>query len=571
MNERKSFNLWDEKWICILNQDCEIQLVSLFELFKDAHNYKSLAGETETQNAAMIRFLLSILHTVFSRMDENGNETPLSLRNSRSRWKKLWDLGHFPMIPIVNYYKKWKNRFDLFDNEHPFYQVPQSAIESDKYTELKASKLNGEFAESNHQSRFFLGRTGKNKEQLSLAEASRWLIHLQSYDDRGKQSINWMLGWLGNLGFIYAVGDNLFQTLMLNLIFLRDGRELWGECKPTWENEKVRVCTDKENSLIVFPDNPAELYSIQTRRIRLNINADGYIDKFYSKGGDYFNITANNDSNLILNEQMTLFAQRKEEETNIITPRKHDKSVQIWREFASIVSQININDRDNLLTPGIIKWISIIQPLIGKDKFIHFFTVGIEYKRNSAIAEIFSDSLNIHTKLLKDAWSIDRKRIIKEIERIEKIADKAMQNLSDNLVFSCGIEDNRKSRDKEDKKDTGYRKLKSERDKWKRMFYFNLDIPFRIWLDNYVDKKEEGNIEDFLSSWREKSKQIARSVCDEMIFQFGKTAMIGHKFPKDDKKKDWHIRAEREKWYSSAQAKEDFEKDLHFIEKEYKI
>ena len=117
MSEIKSFNLWDEEWICVLDRDCQIKTVSLFELFRDANHYKSLAGETETQNAAMLRFLLAILHTVFSRMDEQGNENQITVRNARARWKTLWDMGYFPMRPIEKYFEKWKNRFDMFDPE----------------------------------------------------------------------------------------------------------------------------------------------------------------------------------------------------------------------------------------------------------------------------------------------------------------------------------------------------------------------------------------------------------------------------------------------------------------------
>ena len=36
-------------------------------------------------------------------------------------------------------------------------------------------------------------------------------------------------GWLGKLGYIQAQGNNLFETLMLNLTLLQDGVKLWGK------------------------------------------------------------------------------------------------------------------------------------------------------------------------------------------------------------------------------------------------------------------------------------------------------------------------------------------------------
>lgn len=53
------------------------------------------------------------------------------------------------------------------------------------------------------------------------------------------------------MGLIAAVGDNLFQTLMLNLTLLKNGRSLWeGEDKPIWEREPSK----KERQEIAVPD-----------------------------------------------------------------------------------------------------------------------------------------------------------------------------------------------------------------------------------------------------------------------------------------------------------------------------
>lgn len=67
------FNLLDEKWIPVIVDDKgRRELASLLDVFKEAPNYRSLAGDMATQDFAVFRLLLAVLHTVFSRVDAQG-------------------------------------------------------------------------------------------------------------------------------------------------------------------------------------------------------------------------------------------------------------------------------------------------------------------------------------------------------------------------------------------------------------------------------------------------------------------------------------------------------------------
>ena len=57
-----------------MKENGTIEEVSLITVFEQAHLYTDLAGELATQNVAMLRLLLAVLHTVFSRVDEHGEE-----------------------------------------------------------------------------------------------------------------------------------------------------------------------------------------------------------------------------------------------------------------------------------------------------------------------------------------------------------------------------------------------------------------------------------------------------------------------------------------------------------------
>ena len=68
------FNLLDEPWIRVLKKDCSEQEVSITEALIHAHEYLDLSGDMPEQDMAVLRLLLAVLHTVFSRVDENGQQ-----------------------------------------------------------------------------------------------------------------------------------------------------------------------------------------------------------------------------------------------------------------------------------------------------------------------------------------------------------------------------------------------------------------------------------------------------------------------------------------------------------------
>lgn len=112
------YNLVDEKWISVITLEGNNKEVSLKDLFMNAQNYHSLAGETETQNFAVLRLLLAVTQTIFSRYDAEGkpldtieindmmqqvkdvNESRFEEHENHlyKTWDGLWDKGKFPDI-----------------------------------------------------------------------------------------------------------------------------------------------------------------------------------------------------------------------------------------------------------------------------------------------------------------------------------------------------------------------------------------------------------------------------------------------------------------------------------------
>ena len=77
--------------------DNTVREVSLTEALVSAQDYVDLAGRDATQNAAVLRLLLAVLFTVFSRVDAKGKPQPLAQSDDAlERWSELWQLGRFP-------------------------------------------------------------------------------------------------------------------------------------------------------------------------------------------------------------------------------------------------------------------------------------------------------------------------------------------------------------------------------------------------------------------------------------------------------------------------------------------
>ena len=71
---------------------------------------------------------------------------------------------------------------------------------------------------------------------------------------------------------------------MLNLTLLQDGVKLWGENQPCWELDEPRSA---ERTEIALPDNPAQLLTLQSRRLLLDREGE-IVTGFSLLGGDFF-------------------------------------------------------------------------------------------------------------------------------------------------------------------------------------------------------------------------------------------------------------------------------------------
>lgn len=514
MNE-KEFNLIDEPWIRVMDNNYNISEVSIKEALLSAHEYKALKGELPTQDVAVMRLMLAVLHTVFSRVDENGEEMPLDDEDEDAaldRWKALWDKGNFSEKAITEYLDKWHERFWLFHPERPFGQT--AGLKSG--TDYDAPKLNGEVSESSNKKRFFSMYSGEDKMLLTYPQAARWLLYLNAYDDtsskptkEGKEKAGGKLpspgiGWLGKLGLIYLSGNNLFETLMLNLVMINHD-VVQSDQRPLWEQEKV---SSAERTQIAIPNNLAALYTFQSRRIILN-RKDGMVVSYKLLGGDFF------EKENAFFEPMTVWNLPKKD-TNTYTPKRHDPARQMWREFSVLY-----NENENRLA-GVILWYKhVLQGynLIPGSYFLNTVVTAVEYgDKDFFVKNVFYDSLTMHSELLSDLCADWRENIENEITRCTQTAG-AIARFAQDLYVSSGGSNSQK--------DKHYTEIPNI---VKPQLYFRLDMPFREWLRSIDPKCDNGKkMSEKQKEWQNTAKRTAVAYAKEMIAETDETAVVGHK------------------------------------------
>lgn len=425
------FNLLKEKWIRVMRPNGEVEEVSMLELFRTAHQYRRLSGELPTQDIALLRVFLAVLHSVFSVYDPDGNfseiQTPAA---ALGRWKTLWDLKAFPYEIIEAYLMHFEERFYLFHPERPFYQVPITG----KSTEYTAAKLNGTLSESANKVRLFPARTGAEKEWVSYEEAARWLIYVNAFDDTSSKATTRGqkvklpspgAGWLGKLGLVMATGENLFETLMLNLVLAKDSANaLWGSERPTWEAETLRSA---ERTEIPLPDNLSELYTLQSRRLLLK--RDGkQVTGYLLLGGDFFP-----KENALL-EPMTVWRVDNKKQPAEYQPRRHDPSRQMWRDFSALFVQAGPE-----MPPGVIVWLAALKKQGALPaKLIKFQTAGVKYgDKDFFVDDVMSDEIAIHADLLSALGGNWVSRIVLEIEYTDLLVERVGQfaGMSSKWIF----------------------------------------------------------------------------------------------------------------------------------------
>lgn len=496
----REFNLLEEPWIRVMKSTGEIETKSILDVLFSAQDYMKLAGENEAQNAPVLRLLEAILLTTFYRYDVDGGPSEIEdVSDALDRWESLWNLKHFPKCPIETYIQPYADRFWLIDDENPFMQTKAA----ERGTEYKTSKLIGDLSESNNKTRIFQSRNLEGKEEIDFQEAARWLLFVNAYDDvsgkksatlkkyekeTGKKADSPGAGWLGRIAQVYARGENLFQTLMYNLVFLKSSNEIWDEMTPCWEKAR----RDGERVQVAPPNNPAQLFTLSSRRLLLKIKNKKVIG-YYSMGGDFFKSDTIQNGYFVEKNSLYRYVKGTKTKPSAFVLRRHDPARQIWRDFSNLLIKTDSNE-----VPGVVKWLGLLESenVLNSDAMIYFDTCSVQYgEKDFFITDITGDSLTLHLSMLNNKYKSYQVGVEDVVRVCTELAN-ATGYLARNIAISSGA--------------SGDSVLKAESTKGKELFYSLIDPAFRKWISEL--DLEVNDFEFYKNNFFSVLKELTRKV-----------------------------------------------------------
>ncbi|MFG2948344.1 type I-E CRISPR-associated protein Cse1/CasA [Streptomyces adustus] len=528
-DEAACFDLTSRPWIEVLGLDGVQRELSLREVFAHAAEVRRIVGELPTQEFALLRLLLAVAHDAL--------DGPRDIEH----WADLWSDPEC-FVGVGAYLDEHRERFDLLHPTAPFFQTAQLRTAKDEVFSLArivADVPNGE--------PFFTARM-PTVQRLTFAEAARWVVHAHAFDTSGIKSgavsddrvkggkvYPQGTGWAGGLGGVFAEGDTLRETLLLNLVAADTSEvEFASGDRPAWRREPCGPGTSDR-----APSGVRDLYTWQTRRLRLHHDGNsvhgvvlGYGDPLASR-------------NMHAREPMTawrrsLAQEKKLGQSPVYLPREHDPARSAWRGVASLVADRAENTQGAqaaaYLRPGILEWIArlVTEGELPRGFLIRARIVGAAYgTQQSVIDEVVDDRLAMPVVLLHRQDRTCARQAIGAAEDAD-LAVRALGDLATDLARAAGTE--------------GEGPRSAARD----LGFAAVENPYRAWLaalaqdgDDPLERRQV---------WQRDVHRLIRQLGDQLITQAGDAAWQGRTVT-DKKGTQWLNAGLADKWFRGRLAR----------------
>ncbi|WP_078495977.1 type I-E CRISPR-associated protein Cse1/CasA [Streptomyces sp. LaPpAH-108] len=511
-----AFNLSQDAWLPVQRTDGTVVELSLRDVFTHAGELRRIVGDVPTQEISLLRLLLAVLY--------DAHEGPGDLDD----WVDLWEATD-PFSQAVEYLDRHAECFRLLDEERPFFQVAGLRTEKDEVAPL--SRIVADVPSG--APLFSMRRPGV--ERLSFAEAARWLVHVHAFDVSGIKSAMREdtrakagkvyplgVGSLGMLGGVYAEGDTLRETLLLNLVPFEnayggsgfaDGIE---DDLPVWRREKPYGAGPRDvQGGGPEPTGLRDLYTWQTRRVRLVADGDSVTGVVLGYGDPLVQ-----ESPWLL-EPMSAWrrspAQEKKRQRPVYyTPLRHDPRRSAWLGLEALLGaragaarRGASDEAPGKLPPGIVRWLTeaITEAEVAPGKLVRLRTVGMEYgTQQSVIDEIVDDSVALPVVALHAHNPVYGEAAVDAVDDADE-AVRAFGQLAVNLTLAAGGD--RTDSAGETARDLGYGAL---------------DGPYRTWL------RELARLPDLMTArqqWRETVRRHILRLARQEIRSAGPAAVEG--------------------------------------------
>lgn len=303
------FNLLDEEWIPVVMRDGERKKLGLLELFRQADAVRAVEHPSPLVTAALHRLLLAILYRSLTPKVDSDELAD-------------WFVEGWPAEKITGYLEKWRERFFLFHETHPFWQVAEfEAKEKRPWAELAAEHNEGS------SKILFDHFTLRSNRRACPADIACWLAAAQtfaigkregqlSYSSSNAPAVASLLA--------FSIGRTLRETLLLNFPYQK--RDTTEKDLPVWEREPDTIALLKTKPSRNARGR-ADLYTWRSRTVRLYYDDDRMVSRIgFASGVGYENMDTFPDPHAALAEH----------EKNGLFPMKL-KQRGLWRDFDSLL------------------------------------------------------------------------------------------------------------------------------------------------------------------------------------------------------------------------------------------
>lgn len=502
-----SFDVLTEPWLPVQFLDGRAGELSLTDVFRRAHECRELTGELPTSVFALTRLLLAVLHRT------------VRVHDPVTTWAELWRLSQLPADAIADYLTDYSERFDLFHPSSPFLQVARLRSAKDEVKPLEAL-----VADVPSNEKHFTTRAGSGLARMTFGEAARWLVHVHAFDSagirtgtvgdprvKGGKSYPIGTGWAGRLGGLVVAGQTLRETLLLNLVLARDdgGHEPWpDEDLPVWERDPLGPAEERPGGA---PAGPADLFTWPSRRVHLVHDGVAVTGVVLSNGDPL------RPQNRHTVEPMTAWRRSPNQEKQlkaprVYMPRTHDPSRTLWRGLPALLPEIltttSASDAAaDAIPPMTFRWLATLRSrgVVDPDYLVSTRAVGVGYGTNeSTYTEIIDDALHLRVGVLADR---ELRAIAVDAVRSTDQAVVALGRLASNLATAGGSGE-----------PTG------ARDRAAEQAYFDLDRPFRRWLEAL---RPDSSRQVCLDAWFTTARRILGRGGDMLLDESGPAAWVG--------------------------------------------
>ena len=256
------FNLIDEKWIPVRFPDGTRDELGIRDTLLRSGEIAAIEDPSPLVVAALHRFLLAVLYRAL--------EGPTDIEQAKALFKE-----GLPGEKIMAYLEKWRDRFWLFDEKYPFYQVPTYEPQEKKgkkewrYWPAIAAEHN-----ANNAKVLFDHVEISTAGPIPSRMAARWLVACQTFALGG-----------GNSDFVYTksalsatavmvlpLGIHLHDTLLLSLV--PENKEVLPADRPIWEQESVPL-TSLKSGIARPVMGIADLFTWLARSVKFHFDGNG--------------------------------------------------------------------------------------------------------------------------------------------------------------------------------------------------------------------------------------------------------------------------------------------------------